>query len=401
MTALIWLALTDPVQAQTFVTAISDEIEINLAGGWARVFPADDGWDFLWAAGGDLVKLPMTDDYFVEDRDRHNLTGDKDMIDHAIFSCPDGSILHAASAENNGEYAKAFRYDSDWNITASATIAEAGSGRRHNDLPLLCSNAGDWAALAVKYGVSDFLRLDDDLNVVEEIEVDSIVPTEGATLMTHPWTGQLMVVNSHHVQNTISFSVLDENLELVEEHGDVVVDGTHDPYWAQATMVIGDHLLVAFMSRDKGAGFSDDWGDAFVAIFDANFDAVEVQQVSFNQPPGGGMRPGLARKDDILILSYDRFDVDSNKVIPGLFELTLDLDAFGSGASTVDPTDPHGDTGDTTGAGDGSGLGEGGGCFGGDGDDDTPPPPSTALLLLPLLYNVRRRASTSSPASQV
>ncbi len=399
--APLWLLVLAPlVHAQTYITDISDEVELSLAGGWARVFPADEGWHFLWAAGGDFVLLPMTDDYEVKDRGRKNLTGDSDMIDHAITTCPDGTYLHAASADENwsGEYAKAFRYTADFDLISEAVIAEKGSGRRHNDLPILCSGVGDWTSFAIDYGISDFARLGTELDVEVEHEVTGIVPTEGATLLRDPWTGDILMVNSHHYDNGLSFNRFDEDMKtVVEEFGAAVVPSNEDAYWAQAAMTIGQHVVVAFMSRDKNDGFADDWGDVWIAVFDQNWDAVEVQQVSHNQPPGGGMRPGLARKDDILVLSYDRYDPDTNKVIPGVFELKLDLDALGGGAGTgdtgfddPDPQDP--DDGESTGTDP-----DAGGCFGG-GDSDAPPPPETALILVPWLYRLRRRPKSSNPS---
>ncbi len=384
------LCLLEGAQAQTYITSISDEIEISLTGGWARVFPADEGWHFLWAAGGDFVLLPMTEDYEVDDRGRTNLTGDTDMIDHAITTCPDGTYLHAASADAAGEYAKAFRYDENFTMLSEAVIAEKNQGRRHNDMPLICGGKGNWTSLAIDYGISDFLRLDDDLNVVEDTELTGIPPTEGATLLRDPWSGEMLLINSPHHSNAIAFVLLDEELNMLDEWSVGVAPSDEDAYWAQAAMIIGQHVVVAYMSRKQSDGFADDWGDVWVSVFDENWNAVETQQVSYNTPPGGGMRPGFARKGEVLVLSYDRFDPDSNKVIPGVFELKLDLDALGVGSDTGFH-DPLPDSGEPDSGEEGAGgVGGCGGCSAGEGSS------GAAWWIAPLLLGLGRRFSGGS-----
>ena len=136
------------------IVSVGTEVVMPLGGGWARAFPADEGWNLLFAAGGDYNVLPMTDALTINDRDRRGIIGRTDLKDHAIARCPDGSFLHVGSAnlhvDNDSAYAD--RLDESFNRVASGTVEEGNSARQHNDPALICAPVGEGVMYMDKQG---------------------------------------------------------------------------------------------------------------------------------------------------------------------------------------------------------------------------------------------------------
>ena len=323
-----------PAAASDYVEAIAEEIEVGPAGGWVRLFrdQATDGWHFLWAAGGDYIRLPMTADLEVNDLGRSNLTGRTDLVDHAITACPGGGYLHVASAnkESFNDSAYAFRYDSDFNLLAEGTLEEAEPNRFHNDLPIVCSPDLDATAfIASNHGATSLSVISAQATQKELIELSNEVPrTEGGSLRMDPDSGELIVVGKSFSGREFEVVALDSQMDVVwKKSFQPLSDTSLRPYWPQSLMKVNDHFLLAFMARDDNAGFSSDWGNAYLAILDSEYEHLDTAQISFYDPPEGGQRPALARKGDQLLLTMDR------NVQPVLFRIRLNAEALGLEAS--------------------------------------------------------------------
>lgn len=338
--------------AADLVTDVGAPVPLAPGGNWARVLPADEGWDFFWAAGGDYNHLPMSDELVVVDQGRVPLTGRTNLVDHAIVRCPDGTLLHAASGnlDQFNDSAWAFRYASDLGRTDEGTIEERRADVAHNDLPLACGGEG---RDLVGFDYGEIRWLGADLGVTEDALSDA-PQLQGASFR---WDGDELVVYSINYQGPLSVRRYASDLtplghvdlELAEP-GDYV-------WWPQANLKIGQYELVAYMTRGLDESWSADTGNVWVVVLE---DGAIVQKLPVTTlPPGNGaMRPGLARKDDRVIVSYDV------NLVPTVSPLTLDL-----GDVAFE------DTGDGTGGGGCGCGGEGGGA---------------ALLLLPGLWTRRR-----------
>ena len=391
--ALFGLFCSVPAAAYDFIDSVGEEVELGPAGGWVRLFPdeANNGWHFLWAAGGDFVRLPMTLDFQVEDRNRKSLAGRTDLVDHAITRCPSGGYLHVASAnvESFNDSAYAFRYDDDFNLIASGTLEEAEPARRHNDLPVICTpELMATAFIGGNHRSTSLSIVSEDATQADLIDLPGDVPrTEGGSLRIDPDSGELIVIGRGGMNRSLEVAGLDSDYNVLwKESFQPLSDSSLKPYWPQALLKVKDHYILAFMGRDESAGWGSDWGNVFLAILDSDYQHLETIPVSNYSPPEGAQRPGLARRGTQLLLTMDR------NVQPVLFEIRLNADAFGIEGGQED-TSGGWDTsssGGGTGDGDGGGEGSGEGCSCGTVSGRT-------VSWLPLMFAVflRRRRSTS------
>lgn len=319
-------AFAEPTGAP-IVLSVGDEIPTGLGGGWARAWPADDGttWRFLWSAGGDYVLLPMTADLTVTDVGRTRLTGRDNLIDHAITRCPDdGSFLHAASAnlDSFNDSAYAFRLSPDLVLTNDTTIEERVPTRMHNDLTVLCSGPVSGVGFAQGSG-SVFFPVAPDATLGEPVPLPEAAPLMGGAMYYEAETDTVLAIN-FRFHGPLVVARYTTDLTLVEAFE--IADAVEAPltgYWAQGLLRVGDVYVVAHMARDESLGWAADEGDVWLAFFDTAWNLLERRQVSHNTPPLGGMRPGLARRGDQLLVLYDK------EVSPRLFDVRLDLAAMG------------------------------------------------------------------------
>jgi hypothetical protein len=365
---------------EPIVLSVGAEVSTGLGGGWARAWPEDDGsWRFLWSAGGDYVRLPMTADLVVTDRDRTALTGRTNLVDHAITRCPDdGSFLHAASAnvDSYNDSAYAFRFDPDLGLTGETTIAERDTSRAHNDMTVLCSGPLSGVGFAERGG-SVFFPIAADATLGAMVSLPDAPSLMGGAMYHEAESDTILVINFRfHGPLVVARYTTDLTLVEVTEIPDAV-EAPLTGYWAQGLLRVGDVYVVAHMARDESRGWAADEGDVWLAFFDTDWNLLERRQISQNTPPTGGMRPGLARRGEQLLVFYDK------QVSPYLFDVRLDLAAMGvegeepdSGRSDVDD-DSGGPGGDT----------EGCGC-------DTGAAPLSGLGVLAALFVRRRRAAS-------
>ena len=351
MTLPMHLLLLLPPNAHAgLVTAIDAPVALPLGGGWARAFPTDTGWDFLWAAGGEYNLLPMSPQLDVVDSGRTQLTGRADLVDHGITRCPDGTYLHASSAnlDEFNDSAFAFRYDAAWARTASGTLAEREPGREHNDLLVICSPLLD-ATLFVEGGPNNpvLVEIGEDGAPAGETRLDTRTNLMGGSMVWDPDTDTLVSVGFNNTQS-ILVERWDADLTKLETIEVAAVPAPQRVYWTQATLRAGDHWLVAHMARDDSAGWAADEGNVWLQVFDLDWNLLESHPVTDFAPPAGGMRPGLARKDGELLVLFDK------GVQPHVVRVTLDSASLGEDPST----DTGGEAGDDASAGCGCGTTE-------------------------------------------
>lgn len=335
----MWHLLLGSALAQELITDISEEVLLDVGGGWHRTVPADAGWHFLFAAGGDYNHAPLADDWSWSDQERRGLTGFTNLQDHAITRCPDGTWLHVASAtlDSFDDSAYAFLYDASFHEIARSTLEERVESRKHNDPLVACTANHRFAGFT-----NDDLRGGDIFPLDATLAVGAPTPLDGAPTLSGaaalPDGDELLVFgfNLGTEDTDLIISRYDAELRLVESVRRAVAPPGQRAYWPQGALRVGDHVLVAMMARDDVAGWSGDTGQLWLVVLDAALNPVQSYQISQNTPPSGGMRPFISRRDDTLVLSYDR------EVRPRLFSATLDLDALGA---TGDDTGLAGDSG--------------------------------------------------------
>lgn len=381
------LAFFQPAQAGDFIASVGAEQTLGPGGGWVRVFPdaQSDGWHFLWAAGGDYSLLPMSADLEVEDFDRRNLTGQTDLVDHAITRCPSGGYLHVASAnkESHNDSAYAFRYDDDFNLVASASLEEAESSRYHNDLPVLCSPLLDATAfMGTNHGSMYLSLIAEDATQADLIELPASLPkTEGGSFWMDPVSEEIVVIGKSGEGSRFKVVGLDADYQVAwSSEFEPISDSSLRPYWPQALLKVKDHFLLAFMARNDQDGWNSDWGNVFLAVLDSEFNHLETTPISNYSPPEGAQRPGLVRRGSKVLLTVDR------NVQPQLFEIQLVPEAFG-----LEGSDETGGEWDTAAEGGSDGKDGGCGC-------ESAPGPQAGLWLASMLgmLTFRRRPTRES-----
>lgn len=388
--------------AGTWIAAVGSDHTLAVGGNWARAFPAESGWHFLWAAGGDYNLLPMSEDLVVTDVDRRRLTGRSDLIDSQIVQCPDGTYLHVASAEIDqpDDSAYAFRYDADFDRLASGTLGESLDDMRMNDPAIHCGGGGlDLVGVVRRDFLSVLYELDGGVTPAGQANVFDWPMMQGGAIAYDEERGDLVALG-YNLSGGVSMVRAGLDYQVTESRELPLEVGDERPYWPQGLLKIGDYWLVAHMSRNSGDGWSADEGNVRLAVFDEDWTLMEAVAISNYSPPTGAMRPGLALKGDRLLVLFDR------ALSPHVVPVTLDLAAFDApddtgGGDSDPPTDDTGPGGDDTGTVPDDTDGprdDDPGTFGGRGDDQegcgcsgTGAGPSLGLGLLAAAAARRRR----------
>lgn len=367
--------------AGPYVVDVGEVVGLPVGGLWARAEPADAGWSFFWAAGGDLRNVVLTDELTLDDRQAGFLTGRSDLIDHAIAHCPDGTWLHAASSQVNApnDTARLFHYDAEWNLLAQAVVVEAATDTFTNDMILLCTDAARLVAFSGPQGRVHVYPIEDDLSTTE-LPLQGYLPQiMGGSMAWVEERGQLVSIGRAYGQPvwgrwfTLDGVVDDDELELpLSTEGE-------DAYWPQRTLRVGEHWVVVYMWRPDDGTFAADEGNVRLAVFDLDWNLVELVRLTDYPGPTGGMRPWITRKGDQLLALWDK------EQVPQAVLVTLDLDALGSEGDADSGSDGGSDSGSPL---DGGG-GEACGCGGGG-----PARPALGALLLAFALGSRRHGRT-------
>ncbi|MES2643437.1 MAG: hypothetical protein V4850_28395 [Myxococcota bacterium] len=364
-------------------------IDVDRSGNWGRLFPAETGWDFFFASGGEYQHVPL-DDAFVPDLTRlTRLTGRSDLVDHAIARCPDGSWLHIASASalSLDDSAWAFRYDADLGMTASSQLFDSEPTQVHRDMPVVCAEGFAATGFFDPDSRVSFrlVELGPDATAVRVVEPDHAPIVTGSSLFSDGVTvgiasfkgddGDYLHVTEY---TTADLAVEDRHLQDVSIRG-------QKAYWSQGYTRVGNRHVLAHMVRDEAAGFDAQDGDVWLSVFNLDWRLSEQVQVSHNTPPNGGMQPWLTFRDDTLVVSYTR-ELENYAFVVTIDRVEAGLDP---GPDEPDDTAEPSDTGDTSDSG----------TIDTAVDEDPEPVESAcgcngaaAWLLLPLALTRRRRA---------
>lgn len=319
-------------------------MSVETGGAWTRVSPYTKGWHLFFAAGGDYARLPMSHDFIVDDIDRQNLTGMSHLDDHAIALCPDGAFFHLASGkmttENDSSYA--FTYDDNFAILESGIILESDPNLRFNDMPLLCNDLGQFTAfLDFERSWPVFMQVSRSGEIINEVTLGQLPVPEGSSLIQHPDGESLIYISTSKDTRGLNLSILDTEFSLIESLEISRMEPETRSHWPQGAVIISDRLFVSYVRQKDSEGWSDDWGEVWLAIFDLEWNLLEDFVVVDTEAPNGAMRPALTQSNSTLMLTYDRLEGGNiGDVSPRFIVMELHESLF--------PEQPDtGETGDT------------------------------------------------------
>jgi hypothetical protein len=261
--------------------------------------------------------------------------------------CHDGGYLVVSSANVVDHNDSAYFWFSNENlqITAGGAVEEEVPQRAHNDMAALCT---PWATGAAFGGYGDgrepayFFSLSTDGSVSDQISLGekfvmgagllADAPTERILLTTANIDGRLHITEFSPDWEELSTTTLD-----------LAAPGQRT-YWPSGLIRVGQYYVLTMMSAEDLPAGSGDTGNVHLYVFTEDFDLVEEHRIT-DQPSGrdGAMRPWVAHKDDLLIVSYDVMNQHLFHVIrldmDGVDEVDTGFDEEdGPGADT--PEDP-------------------------------------------------------------
>jgi uncharacterized protein (TIGR03382 family) len=347
----------------------------------------------LTAGGGDYWKTRLDENLQFDTIDRVPLTGRDDLNDHIMLLCPDGGYLHLASGglDHDNDFAYSYRYDANFNLLKNNILGEANPDIRFNDMAGICHEEGVFGAF-LDYDIYRTMMyiLDDNGKYKSKIRVAELPIAEGASILEDPIRGDLAMVTASPSKdglyvNWMSWDLIFQGskriLNVKPEDG--------QSYWPQGHIVLDDRILIAYIMQPADAGYLNEFGNLWMAVYDLEWNLLENLQITHDDGPGGTMRPSMTLIEDTLYMGFDEIEnFPPGDIQPRLLTMKLDLDAF------VDPADT--DPGDTGPCPDDSGeedSGDPGPTEPSCGCSQGPTAPVTWPLLFGLLAFGRRRKS--------
>ena len=321
--------------AEDFILQVSEEIDLELGGTWA--IPIHDGYRWWMGMGqaSDLWVAPLYDaNWYVEMPLTKNLSNRGDLFDHSIRRCPDGSYLHVATAQLQGQEAVPnyiFRYDENFDMFSSNTFAQGTPAHANNDIPAICGEYFQGFAIAQAQGRQDFfVETDGECNTIEAIELPDAPRMTGAGLWEE--NGQLITVGMDPGPD-LTVSVYDTDFVLQNRYSIAPFAENIIHYWPSRIVKLGYYYIIATMGRDPSVQFPLDTGDMYLVVVDENFQTKQWVQISENDPNvTGGMRPWFDIHDDQLLLGYDKH----NSLY--LYEVILNTELFTTDPNVTEPS---------------------------------------------------------------
>jgi hypothetical protein len=369
--------LTPSALAGDFILETGPEVELRNSGTWARAHVVDGAWKLTFAGNGDyyIADLVKTGeglgDWELQDGTRVQLTDHGDLKDHAIRRCPDGTYLHAASANvtDVNDSAYAWRYAADWSLIGTGTIAESDMARSHQDMGLYCSSLGSGAAFGGREGPPGIVRINDDLTPGAATDLPFEVRPTGSGMWVDAESELITLFWTDGMGNLHKWD-MDPDLNTVATTNRPIAEEALRAYWPQGVLRVGDYWLIAHMVRPLDTSVGGDDGNVRLLVLNDQLEIQDDATLTDNDIQDAGMRPWITRKGDVVVMAYDRQRQHT------VVEIRLDLAAFGvAGDEDTGWTgsDDGGGSGDGSGdgAGNGSGDGAGSGDGGGSGSADT------------------------------
>ncbi|MBM4390231.1 MAG: hypothetical protein FJ090_03845 [Deltaproteobacteria bacterium] len=345
----MWLLAAVAYAGPIFLEA-SEPIRMDADGNWPRLFSdGAGGWHLLFATQGEYNYQHLDGSFQRGNEGYRPLTGSTVLRDHGVSVCPDGTYLDAATAglEHDNDTLYLYRYSADFQIIDRTTVYERSNAARvFADVPSVCGNSFRGVAWFMPWDSVNamYLPINADMSFGEEVALRGAPSAMGSSLLEDDGTLRVTGFEPAGGKELVSITY-DMELSGLREHRNEVVPVGWSPYWAQASMRVGDTLIVAYMAQDDRYDWAAQAGDLWVAAFDREGNMVDHLQLSQNTAPKGGMHPGLARVDDLLVVSY------ALEVEPFAFELRLDLEAAGweAGGDSGEADGDTGEAGDDTG----------------------------------------------------
>jgi hypothetical protein len=312
----MWFPVVVAALAHAGVVAeVGPAVETRTAGTWARALPTADGWRMGVGTNGDFYigELRQTGDGLADwEFDRNNwsaVTDHGELIDHNIQMCSDGGYLVVSSANlvDYNDSAYAFFSDDSLNITASGIVEERVPERAHNDLAALCT---PWATGPVFGGYGDgsqpalFFPLSSDASVGETINLGDLFVMGGGLLADAPT--DRIILTTAQLDGRLNFHTFTPEWAPIDTTTLDVAGPGQRTYWPSSIIRVGQYYMVAMMSAEDLPPGSGDTGNVMLYVFTEDFELVEEHQIT-DLPSGrdGAMRPWVAHRDDLLIVSYD------------------------------------------------------------------------------------------------
>jgi len=330
---LISILWTLNAHANTFVTNISEEIDLRLGGTWSIPFHDGYRWWLGMGQASDLWVAPLYDNnWYVEMPLTQNLSNQGVLFDHSFRRCPDGTYLHVSTGMSQDPH-YIFRYDENFQLLGSSRYEQGQPPHANNDIPAVCGTEFQGFGIAEQQGLRDFfVDVDQNSAPMDPVELENSPRMTGSGMTEID--GELIVVGMDPGPD-LSISIYDTDLQLVDQASIPPFGETILHYWPSRIKRIGSHYLIATMGRNPADGFPLDTGDVYVVVVNDTFEVQEWHQVSFNDPQeSGGMRPWFDVYEDQVILGYDK----ANSLY--LYSLTIDLDAFENGSEAEPSSEP-------------------------------------------------------------
>jgi hypothetical protein len=344
-------ALAGPVFGQA-----SEETLLDLDGNWPRAFVDRERPGFLMfhAGGGDYKLTHVTTSLRTDHFDDRMLTGRRDLKDHDIRPCPDGTWLHVATGDVNDDHdsAWAWRYDANFAIESTATIAEASTdGSNYVDVPVVCGQEFQGFAYAFPPAriPARFAVIGADAAVNQTVDLHYGPFATGASLINDR-DGTVWIIGGYTEVDKPMTKLVVAQYDTAWEVGahrliEVAPEG-YEIYWSQATIRVGGYFIVAHMMRDTASNWTQQDGNLTLSAFDGStWDFVDQVQLSQNTAPTGGMQPYVMFDEASRLLALYSKDLHNYGFIVDLQpEVLATVGDTGQGGPGDDTGDDTGDT---------------------------------------------------------
>jgi len=333
------------------IVSVGEPFLLDGSGNWPRMFPQEDGsWSLVTANQSGLVLTPLSSTFERSGAPSYMLVDDATMIDHGWAICPDSSIVHIGMGTRESEQHTAVlrRFSADMTLLSESTLIDNDTRTTIVDQPAVCGETFRGFGYFDGHADNPFdgypayegsiFALDADDSPTGVYRVGGTVNIIGASLMERD--GLLSVVTSNMPGNgSLRIITLDSAFEGVSDIQVEVQDELTNVYWPQTTLNIGGDAFVAYIKQGKGEGWSGQFGDVYVAQFDADWNLVDQVPVYALGPSYGGFQPGLVVRDDQLVVTFSRGDQTNAGVAITLDLTAVEPDTGGGDDTAVEDTD--------------------------------------------------------------
>lgn len=326
MLLFLTVASSSDALASDYLTKIGEPVQLNSNNGtWPRSLAreTDDGsvgWWFVMARGGELYGHEMDADLQLADDLGTPLTGRSDLTDHGFAPCADGGAIDAASVLGDvaDDTLVIFRFDKDLNLVGEDTPVAKDTTYRFNDAPAICheglTGAGGFMPQdpgAVEEGdISPFYKLNDDAETYTNAGDSMIVmsPTNFGASWIYDENNE-WYINAKAQWSGGNMKLFFHDGDLIEVREDMWLElrepaEDYELYWPARMLYVDDHFYIVMISRDQDEEWQQDKGNVFIAILDAAYNIVELNQITNYEGPIGAFQPYMERQGSEILVTY-------------------------------------------------------------------------------------------------